>query len=461
MNYGENLEDLIKMVQYNDSKNSITLRFNDEYRLFPFQTRSENRPKFDSGFKKIISEFSRINSSVDIDKDFDVDKLLKLILANEKIDVKNEADKIFLQTLLKDYLVDNSNDLKIVHPYLYQYVSKTKDKSHTGEILVASFFNDVMFQDIPEISSYFNKEKNNEKSNNNILTNMVIDNLPELNKVKIEKKYICKLPYVLDVFKEDMEFAFQHEDFLNKNIENIFAYYYFYYTSQLCLKLFDQDNTLDKNEEIYYLLESESASNNRKTVNNGYDMIKNYNKSLIYKIYSIDYVNKLLGTKGLLYSELLEYILNLDKKELSDFIKVYKEFIKLYNKTNDNYEELNEENFKDLFDYLYIKFLEIKDQSPNNRYAAYFEDVGKKYFLKQRGRYGYILNLTQDMLITITTLCVKEDKVKLKDLFKEYERRGIYFDNTSKYAVESLLNKLNYIDKKSDSGEAQYVRPIL
>ena len=65
------------------------------------------------------------------------------------------------------------------------------------------------------------------------------------------------------------------------------------------------------------------------------------------------------------------------------------------------------------------------------------------------------------MLLTITTLCVKEEKIKLKDLFERYEERGIYFDNTSKSEVVNLLTKLNYIDKKSDSGEAQYVRRLL
>ena len=65
------------------------------------------------------------------------------------------------------------------------------------------------------------------------------------------------------------------------------------------------------------------------------------------------------------------------------------------------------------------------------------------------------------MLLTITALCVKDDKMKLKDLFKEYEKRGLFFDKTSKFAVEELLTKLNYIDKKSDSGEAQYVRKFL
>lgn len=47
------------------------------------------------------------------------------------------------------------------------------------------------------------------------------------------------------------------------------------------------------------------------------------------------------------------------------------------------------------------------------------------------------------------------------DLYKEYEYRGIYLDNTSKEYLQDFFTKLNLIDKKSDSGDAQYVKRIL
>ena len=44
---------------------------------------------------------------------------------------------------------------------------------------------------------------------------------------------------------------------------------------------------------------------------------------------------------------------------------------------------------------------------------------------------------------------------------KEYEFRGIYLDNSSKEYLQEFFTKLNLIDKKSDSGDAQYVKRIL
>ena len=46
-------------------------------------------------------------------------------------------------------------------------------------------------------------------------------------------------------------------------------------------------------------------------------------------------------------------------------------------------------------------------------------------------------------------------------MFKEYEKRGVYLDRTSKEILQEYFAKLNIIDKKSDSGDAQYVRRIL
>lgn len=51
--------------------------------------------------------------------------------------------------------------------------------------------------------------------------------------------------------------------------------------------------------------------------------------------------------------------------------------------------------------------------------------------------------------------------IRLNKLFKEYELRGICLDNTSREYLQEFFTKLNLIDRKSDSGDAQYVKRIL
>lgn len=73
-----------------------------------------------------------------------------------------------------------------------------------------------------------------------------------------------------------------------------------------------------------------------------------------------------------------------------------------------------------------------------------------------------MLNLTERDVIFLTKLSLKnEEKIRLNDLYKEYEYRGIHLDNASKEFLQEFFTKLNLIDKKSDSGDAQYVKRIL
>ena len=73
-----------------------------------------------------------------------------------------------------------------------------------------------------------------------------------------------------------------------------------------------------------------------------------------------------------------------------------------------------------------------------------------------------MLNLTEETLIFLTKVCIKDqEKMRLNDVFAEFEDRGVFLDNLSKEQVMRYYEKLNLIEKKSDSGDAQYVKRIL
>lgn len=115
-----------------------------------------------------------------------------------------------------------------------------------------------------------------------------------------------------------------------------------------------------------------------------------------------------------------------------------------------------------MFNRIDYQFSKSQRKKPSKDYTKWFQEYCKLNFLKRRGSIGYTLNITQDKLLFITKICMKhKDKMKLKDLFYEYEKRGIYFDRDSQIKIVELFDKLNIIEKKSDSGDAQYVRSIL
>ena len=54
-----------------------------------------------------------------------------------------------------------------------------------------------------------------------------------------------------------------------------------------------------------------------------------------------------------------------------------------------------------------------------------------------------------------------DGRVRLSVLFKEFEKRGLLFDRESKKLITELFEKMDLLEKRSDSGDAQYVKYLL
>ena len=97
-----------------------------------------------------------------------------------------------------------------------------------------------------------------------------------------------------------------------------------------------------------------------------------------------------------------------------------------------------------------------------SRFTLAYTTFITKFYRKNGGSLGTILSLNMKQLILMTALAVgQKQRIELNDLWKEFEKRGIIFDDDSRLEIVTILDKLNYIDKKSDSGDAQYVKSIL
>ena len=422
--------------------------------ILPFRVDSRDQTKFDRGFDGIIGEFARISSDKCWDKNFDLNKIVNNIVLNDELEY-DEDNNEFLKSIVLEYLAKDKTNVKVLHPYLFLYLSKTEHLRADNEKEIATFFRDVMFRDLENFNEFFNN-----KNSDNILIKLILMNLPELPTENMSFKYYHSLNFVMEVFKEDIEYIKDKSTFLINNLDNIFAFYYFYYCSQMILKLNQSFNVdLSKPSKIYYLLDWEKASKSRKSINEGYNILKESNKKLFINMVLIEHFNTLLGTNALLVNQLENFVNSNPNKE--DFFSCLKEWINYYETIHNLDIGMYFENFRDCVK-IYHDVLEksIRNQQ-NVGFSFNLENIGKKYFLKRRGQYGYALNITKDFLYLITALCVKEDKIKLNDLFKEYELRGLFFDRYSKEEIINLLNTWNLIDKKSDSGDAQYVKQIL
>lgn len=64
-------------------------------------------------------------------------------------------------------------------------------------------------------------------------------------------------------------------------------------------------------------------------------------------------------------------------------------------------------------------------------------------------------------MFTKIILAENEGKLKLSLLFEKFEERGLIFDRESKRKITELFEKMNFLEKRSDSGDAQYVKSVL
>ena len=449
--YEDNLELLKQRCGFKIFKHFVNINSP----ILPFRLNSRDQTKFDRGFDGIIGEFARISSEKCWDKNFDLNLIVNNIVLNDELKY-DEGNNEFLKSIISEYLTKDEINVKVLHPYLFLYLSKTKHLRADNEKEIATFFRDVMFKDLDKFNEFFNN-----KNSDNILMKLILNNIPELPNENIPFKYYSCLNFISRVFKEDIEFIMDKPTFLINNLDDIFAFYYFYYCSQVVLKLnqsFGAD--LDKPTKIYSLLDWEKASKSRKSINEGYNILRESNKKLFINMVLIEHFNTLLGTNALLVNQ-LENLINTNPINKEGYFNCLKEWINYYEDMHDLDNTMYFENFHDYVK-IYQKDLEIGIRiQQHSGFSLNLENIGKKYFLKRRGQYGYALNITKDFLYLITALCVKEEKIKLNDLFKEYERRGLFFDRYSKEEIINLLNTWNLIDKKSDSGDAQYVKQIL
>jgi len=157
----------------------------------------------------------------------------------------------------------------------------------------------------------------------------------------------------------------------------------------------------------------------------------------------------------------------LDIKDLISFYKDGIEQLKFdwtpFNRKSHEVHNSVEGNIKHFFEMVYFQFKHSNRKAAAGRYSKWLSQFAMANFLKRRGPLGNTLCFSRSQLLFLTRLCVGANstgKLRLTDLWVEFGKRGVAFDFESQKQIIKLFNKLNLIEKKSDSGDAQYVRAI-
>lgn len=451
--------------------------------LVPFL--SKRTRKVRGNFNSVLGEFVRGICSLELDlsalkspeytfsSDDSPDGYEFVWHISSQIEFTNEDEKYDFIRFLSEYMF-NKDEIKIIHPYLFNFIRVNKnDKNEFSKY--GKFMNDVLIRDKKKFQSIFKSTKTDD-----ILTKLVISQKNVLKEVNTkEKKYDCLLPIITKLYEEDILFLSKHEDFFLKSFSLLTHFYVFMYICQLIIKFesFSKAN-YDTLDPLYFTLEWERLSRRRKGADDlhSYKFIKNKLDHLFPHIHTLSQlshnracikeneldINKKI--KVLTYPEIKDLLENgqVDRdiflSDLHDWMIDYsdifrKEFKKKYTPTFQNIDEGMEE--------LFNLINRGTSDGVSKKYGGNLEDLGANVFIKNRGSIGQVLNISHEFLILLTAVSVKETRIPLNKLFQEFKKRGVQLDRYSKSEVVFVLEKLNLIDKKSDSGDAQYVKPIL
>ncbi|WP_213421288.1 DNA phosphorothioation-dependent restriction protein DptG [Bhargavaea massiliensis] len=392
---------------------------------------------------------------------------LSLFIA-QQIDYEDEDALEDLATFIDRYLF-NGTEIKTVHPFLFNFIASQKSKNE--EAKYASFVLDVFYDENSGLKDFFTNKKTTDVLNETILK--ALDDQIVGNRKKKNREFDRLLGNMADLYNEDLKYLMKKTKYFNEVFPLFTHYYLFSYCCQVIYRFGEYENA--KYKEIipfYYSLEWESLRGSRQAATgaNSYKIIQDRAKSLFPNMHAQFQLSHIALNEQL--TEDLRYFVAfpelhkvLEEKGLKD------QFLLEANTWIERYCEIwglevpqtpqSLEGNHGVYRVLASCISQGMNQTAIQKYSKNIESLGKGTFLKSRGSLGYVFNLSHEMVMLLITVCVKDERIPLKSLYEKLEARGIALDYSSKRELVKMLESHNLLDKKSDSGDAQYVKPIL
>ena len=411
------------------------------FKLFPFIANNNSAPIYD--LDTIVGRFISQIEKISPEK-LTVDDLTEKLKEDTSIDVG--MDELFHQVIkhmffdsnIADYLVDVLGDESILRASIKRASAKLDEQSNVLEKFAMS------------------------KLASKPLSQTIVLPYQRITRA-VQRKFESDFEYILGARNRTRDYLIP-----------LLEFYYFTYTAQAIMQL----NRFMSGERehcvpLYFCLDWEKTSLNRLCYTQGWGVLQTALSKIFAHAIVLEILNQTADDCGPVdYIRLNEFVQTAENEDhrIAEEIKVLTD--RYRNAINDCPEmkelerrEAGEDEtaaeVRFLFDSVRTQFENTPRNRPYSSYADKFEEYSRKY-LKRRGRSGMMLNLTEETLIFLTKVCIKDqEKMRLNDVFTEFEARGVFLDNISKEQVMHYYEKLNLIEKKSDSGDAQYVKRIL
>ena len=447
---------------FDEIKNKNRKHIRDDA-LVPFKTKTDKNQYED--FSGVVGAFSRLLSDKSAKKKLDIEILKQNM--KQKMDDCSDEDFEKLFQIIENMYFDKKKLLPI-NARALSFIECNISQQQVAEYIYSLFVESTNLKDL-----YKEMEASEDT---NILEKLIFDSLESVqddNTTKVAHAD-CFLPYIKEVFIQDFETLIRDTNMYQDNVSRLLAYYYMFYVSQLAVKLskFEYGNR-NELEKIYMTLYEEVVTKVRP----GYEYGWKYVKDKLSHMFSHSVLMEMLSHN--VDGSHMDYIdfyhrfsKSTDDEQVANEIKSirerYKEWITMdysgcIHNTDKDTECKTSTEIKLLFETIDYQFINGGRKSHYNGYNKKFIDFVQRNFGKFRGIYGYTLSIHESDIVMFTRIILNENggRIRLVKLFSEFERRGLLFDRESRKRIVELFEKMNLLEKRSDSGEAQYVKYIL
>lgn len=447
-------------------------------KLLPFNSNPASAYDKKCGLQGTTGEFFRLwdNDGTKPIEDFDASAIKPVVdyLSNQRQMPITQVNEF--KRMMKDIMFVNGN-LNITDSAFLKYLplvpnderisSKDRKKYNDGQRKLGNYLYSMMPDDLQNLGH---------NAIPNLFSRILHESLSPFRGTSEDTKtrdYVV-LPYIKKSFEDDLRWMLVQEESVKVKYLHLFLHFYACYAVMQTIVMINSK----KREKalvpapFYYILNSEKASVNHDAVLRGwsYQIPKSSLDKLYGKSQALDILNSVLGSNVGFYSDVMEKLYETDFNEnrelCNELLRMYQdekhEVLSRRTSEDSSIEkiEIDVHSYEEFVSTLESLCTGLQSSSYISRIRKKIIDLMSVRFLQSR-RGNFVLVLDNEMLTFLVALFTKSKKTKLEDMYKLFNSYGIHFNRGSRIAIEEYLLKLNLLDRKSDSGEAQYVTVVL
>lgn len=267
------------------------------------------------------------------------------------------------------------------------------------------------------------------------------------------------LPFLSETFEKDLRFLNSKPKYFLSSITDFLKLYAFLYTAQLSINISEWSSGEPNSKRCYFIMDNEKASDERTWVKDfGYKQLeRNFEKIFPFLAMS-ESLQESGGLKVPLW-KLNELLKDTDSTErLHEYALKFKDNRQL--KTHILEPDNTESALSNLLTLSLAQFAKGESRHEiNTLYCKAIETELCGHFIQNRRRAGRVLVFNQDYILLLTNIAIAErEQLRFHELLKEFEARGVYFDKQSQKLLVDFYERIGNVERKSDSGDAVYVR---